>query len=171
MRSRRELFFDTAQQKNMGYAVEKCGANAIIRPKAMKRCETMEKRFKEETVTKLVGSVNSDEAYRHWARGLNTTVLFVCEEEKLGLEIKNGCIAPAELSSAEVILSADEQGWKNALKTHWQEGFYDMAEGPGRLKLEASPLLIAANAKAFTRLWKHVRSAINGEERSWDWNV
>jgi len=127
--------------------------------------------LRPEIGKKLAASLNGDAAFRHWGRSLCAAAAFVCGDVTLTLTVENGAVRLTPGAEAQVVLSGDEAQWARALDTGWSQGFYDVTEAPDRLHLAADPYLIAANAKAFTRLWKQLRSALRGEERAWDWNV
>lgn len=127
--------------------------------------------FTKEIMNKWISNVNDDSAYRHWARDLNMILKLFNEEESFTVSIVNGLVKEEDSSEADVVFYGSREKWEKALSTPYHYGFYDIFEGTCLLHTTAKPLLIASNAKAVTRLWKHLRAAINGEERRWDWNV
>jgi|GEM_PF-3449716 len=132
----------------------------------------MKYEFGQELSAKLAETLNSDPAFLQWSRVLTAIVVFNCNESSFSLSIKNGKAGPCcNNDVSDVHLSGDSFSWKKALNTTYHKGFYDVTEAPDLLTLQASPYLIASNAKAFDRMWKHLRSLLNGEERKWDWNV
>ena len=130
----------------------------------------MKRRFDTSAAMALADSLNCDEAFRHWARSLKTAVKFGDESCSAAIRIDAGTVSCTD-ETADVNITGDEKAWENALALSPQQGIYDVMSMPGMVRVDADPLLIAANAKAFTRLWKQLRCVITGEERSWDWNV
>lgn len=120
---------------------------------------------------RLADQLNRDDAFRHWARALTTGISISVKGENCCISIREGEVFPEMICETEVFLTGSEREWENALHTPYNQGFYDVTEGAGMLHLTARPLLIASNAKAFTRFWKQLRSVLCNEEREWDWNV
>ncbi|MGN1413977.1 MAG: hypothetical protein ACI4WY_07010 [Anaerovoracaceae bacterium] len=127
--------------------------------------------FTKEIISQWIENLNGDKAYRHWARDLNVRLRISTGEESFLVSISDGEVREEDSGAADLIFYGSREEWKKALATPFHCGFYDIFEGACLLHTTAEPLHIASNAKAYTRLWKQLRAALNGEERRWDWNV
>lgn len=127
--------------------------------------------FTKEVINQLTEHLNADVAFRHWARNLNVRIQISTDEESFLMSVSDGEVRKEDSGAADLIFYGGREEWNKALKTPFHCGFYDVFEGACLLHTNAEPLHIASNAKAYTRLWKQLRAALNGEERRWDWNV
>ena len=127
--------------------------------------------FTTGQMARFAASVNSDDAFRHWARDVRVTLALCAPEAQAGLSLVDGCIALIPPEQAQYALRGTEAEWRQALDTPYNAGYYDVFEGARLLESTVPPLLAASHAKAFTRLWKQLRTALNGGGRRWDWHV
>lgn len=121
----------------------------------------------QHILRKLVDSLNNDEAFRHWGRALTAVISFETDDFRMTLSLVQG-FASESCAPADIRLRSSEAAWEAALNTPYQCGIYDVTERPGMLQMSASPVFIAANAKAMDRLWKHLRCAYHGDTREWN---
>ncbi len=127
--------------------------------------------FTEETLTRFVTALNADSWYRHWARDLEVTFSFQAGELLVGFSAARGQIERIAPQEARYLIAGTEEDWRRALSTPRHIGYYDVFEGPCFLKNDMPRLLVASNAKAFDRLWKHLRAAAGGQGREWNCHV
>ena len=127
--------------------------------------------FTTGQMARFAASVNSDDAFRHWARDLRVTLALCAPEAQAGLSLVDGCITLIPPEQAQYALRGAETDWLCALDTPYNAGYYDVFEGARLLESTIPPLLAGSHAKAFTRLWKPLRAALNGDDRRWDWYV
>lgn len=127
--------------------------------------------FTEKTLAGFAAALNADTWYRHWARDLEVTFSLQAGELLAGFSAARGRIEMADPRETRYLITGTEGDWHKALSTPAHAGYYDVFEGPCFLKNDMPRLLVASNAKAFDRMWKHLRAAAGGQGREWDCHV
>lgn len=127
--------------------------------------------FTKEVMAQFVDALNADVWFRHWARDLEVTVALGTGRRLAGVSAAHGQVTIIDPAETQYRIYGSEEDWHKALSTPAHAGYYDVFEGPCFLKNDMPRLLVASNAKAFDRMWKHLCVAAGGQGREWDCHV